>query len=93
MWAWFFVCFDASFAKPRLVRRLVVEYEFEAYREDLRLAFVLCLSAIYLSVTSIYLIRSARRTAAELAPVLARVGRIAGLEEVGFWDRFKLRTA
>lgn len=69
------------------------EYEFEAYREDLRLAFVLCLAAAYLPVASIYLVRSARRTLDELAPVVEQTGGTAGLEEAGDYDRSRLRRA
>jgi len=69
------------------------EFEFESYREDLRVAFVLCLSAAYLPAASIYLIRSARRAADELSPGLVSTGGRAGLEEVGDYDRSGFRNA
>jgi len=70
-----------------------VEYEFATYREDLRVAFVLCLSAAYLPAASTYLVRSARRTAEELASGLESTGGMVGFEMVGDRDRLRLRAA
>lgn len=85
--------FVLAFFLMEFVLGRFVEYEFEAYREDLRVAFVLCLSAAYLPAASIYLIRSARRAASELAPGLESVGGAAGLETVGHYDRSGFRKA
>jgi hypothetical protein len=72
--------------------RLVL-YEVDTYREDLRVAFVLCLTAAYLPAASIYLVRSARRAANELTSVLEPTGGMTGLEMVGDYDRSRLRAA
>jgi hypothetical protein len=69
------------------------EYDVDTYREDLRIAVVLCLFAAYLPAAWLYSVRSARRTANELAPSLTRGGGTAGLEEAGRFDRAGLRKA
>ena len=69
------------------------EYNVETYREDLRVAAVLCLLAAYLPVAWVYSVRSARRTADELAPSLTQGTGTVGLEEAGCFDRAGLRKA
>lgn len=87
------VGFILVFLLMELVLGRFVEFQIEAYREDLRLGVIFCLSAAYMSVASIYVVQNAQRTADELAPVAERAGRITGLEEAGYDDRLKLRTA
>jgi hypothetical protein len=69
------------------------EYEVDTYREDLRVAVVLCLLAAYLPAAWLYSVRSARRTAAELAPFLTRDAGAIGLEDAGSYTRTGLRKA
>ncbi len=69
------------------------EYDVATYREDLRVALVLCLLAAYLPAAWLYSVRSARRTVNELAPSLNRGGGTVGLEEAGRFDRAGLRKA
>ena len=87
------VGFVLVFLLMEIVLGRFAEFEFESYREDLRVAFVLCLSAAYLPAASIYLIRSARRAADELSPGLVSTGGRTGLEEVGDYDRSGFRKA
>jgi hypothetical protein len=68
-------------------------YEVDTYREDLRVAAVLCLFAAYLPAAWLYSVQSARRTAAELAPSLSGDGGTVGLAETGHFDRTALRRA
>ncbi len=69
------------------------EYDRDTYREDLRVALVLCLLAAYLPAAWLYSVRSARRTVNELAPSLTRGGGTVGLEEAGRFDGARLRKA
>ncbi len=69
------------------------KYTVDTYREDLRVAVVLCLLAAYLPVAWVYSVRSARRTAAEIVPSLTRGAGTVGLEEAGRFDRAGLRKA
>jgi hypothetical protein len=69
------------------------EYEVDTYREDLRVAVVLCLFAAYLPAAWLYSVRSAQRTADELRPSLTRGDGTVGLEEAGRFDRAGLRKA
>jgi len=87
------VGFVLVFLLMEIVLGRFAEFEFESYREDLRVAFVLCLSAAYLPAASIYLTRSARRAADELSPGLVSTGGRTGLEEVGDYDRSGFRKA
>ena len=69
------------------------EYDVGTYREDLRVAVVLCLLAAYLPTAWLYSVRSARRTVDELGPSLTRGGGTVGLEEAGRFDHAGLRMA
>ena len=69
------------------------EYNVDTYREDQRVAAVLCLLAAYLPVAWVYSVRSARRTADELVPSLTQGAGTVGLEEAGCFDRAGLRKA
>jgi hypothetical protein len=81
------------FVVMELVLGRFVEFERDTYREDLRVAFVLCLLAAYLPVAAIHSIRSAGRTAKELVPVIDQKGSAANLEKPGRFDRSALRSA
>jgi hypothetical protein len=85
--------FVLLFVLMELVLGRFAEFGFEGYREDLRVAFVLCLAAAYLPAASTYLARSARRAANELAPVLESGGETTGLERVGDYERSGFRKA
>jgi len=67
------------------------EYDVDSYREDMRVALVLCLLAAYLPVAWLYSVRSARQTAAELAPFLRGSAGTMDLDEAGNFDRRALR--
>ena len=67
------------------------EYEVDTYREDLRVAVVLCLFAAYLPAAWLYSVRSAQRTADELRPSLTRGDGTVGLEEAGRFDEDRNR--
>jgi hypothetical protein len=87
------VGFVLVFLFMELVLGRFVEYEVETYREDLRVAFVLCLWAAYLPAASIYLVESARRAANELKSVLEPAREMPDLEMAGEYDRSRLRRA
>jgi hypothetical protein len=87
------VSFVLVFLFMELVLGRFILLEVDTYREDLRLAFVLCLSAAYLPAASIYLVRSARRAVSELASVLEPAGEMTGVETAGEYDRSRFRTA
>jgi len=82
----FFVVFE--FILGRFAR-----YDVDTYREDLRVAFVLCLLAAYAPAAWLYSVRSARQTAVELAPFLTRGTGAVDLDEAGYFDRKGLRKA
>jgi hypothetical protein len=71
----------------------LAEYDVDTYREDLRVALVLCLLAAYLPAAWLYAVRSARQTAAELAQSLTPGAEAIDLDEVGHFDRSGLRKA
>ncbi len=71
----------------------VTEYQVDSYREDLRVAVVLCLLAAYLPAAWLHAVRSARWTAADLAPFLKRNAGAIDLEDAGFYARARLRRA
>jgi len=75
-----------------LLGRFVL-FEIDTYREDLRVAFALCLCAAYLPAASIYLVESARRAANELTSVLEPAREMPDLEMAGEYDRSRLRRA
>jgi hypothetical protein len=85
--------FLLAFVVLELALGRFAEYSVNTYREDLRVAAVLCLLAAYLPVAWIYSVRSARRTADELMPSLTRGAGTVGLEEAGRFDRAGLRKA
>jgi hypothetical protein len=87
------VGFILVFLLVEIVLGRFVLYEVETYREDLRVAFVLCLLAAYLPAASIYLVRSARRATNELTSVLEPPGERTGLEMAGDYDHSRLRVA
>ncbi len=85
--------FVLVFLFMELVLGRFVLFEVETYREDLRVAFALCLSAAYLPAASIYLVESARRAANELTSVLEPAREMPDLEMAGEYDRSRLRRA
>ena len=68
-------------------------FEVETYREDLRVAVGLCLSAAYLPAAWLYSVRSAQRTAREIRPWLTTEEARARLDAAGRYDRVALRKA
>jgi hypothetical protein len=85
--------FVLIFAVFELIFGRFAEYDLESYREDVRVAFVLCLLAAYLPAAWLYSVRSARQTIIELAPFLTRADGAIDLDEAGFFDRTALRKA
>ena len=63
------------------------------YREDLRVAIVLCLAAAYLPAAWLYSVGSAQRTVRELRPWLPPGEADPELEQVGRYDRAALRLS
>ena len=84
--ALFFVAFEFILGR-------FAEYEVDTYREDLRVAFVLCLLAAYAPAAWLYSVRSARQTAVELTPFLTGGTGTVNLDEAGTFDRTGLRKA
>jgi hypothetical protein len=62
-------------------------------REDVRIGIVLTLLAVYLPAAWTSAVRRARRTVAELEPVLAGPHAAAAVQEAGRFDRGALRLA
>lgn len=83
------IFFGMEFALGRFA-----SYEADSgFREDLRVAVVLCLVAGYLPAAWVHAVRSARQTADELVPSLTRGEQPPGIEQAGLFDRSELRRA